>query len=377
MNWEGSDAGFGIEANEVGFEAVLTLHGEVDISTAPELGASLDEAIHQGHRFVVLDLAELHFMDGAGLRVIASRAQRLAASGGALTVRSPSALVRRLLDVVGLTDLVRFEDPDIPTERPALPRPLDLSRHLPLLKASALSGYVQRVAAVPSEDAVVNSALRLVVALSKATVGGADGVSVSLRRHGHLSTVSASDQTVLDMDASQYETEEGPCVDASVKGHRFYAEVLETELRWPSFTPRARALGINAILSSPLLVGKEPVGALNIYSRRPSAFAAQDQRLASVFADEASIVLSEAQADVTDHQLDDRLGEALRSRELISQAQGVIMERDGIGEDRAFSTLRRLAVESGQPLRDHARDVLSSALRSRSGGAGAPKAIDP
>ena len=35
-------------------------------------------------------------------------------------------------------------------------------------------------------------------------VSGADGVSVSLLRNGVLSTVAASDQTIMAMDADQY-----------------------------------------------------------------------------------------------------------------------------------------------------------------------------
>ena len=199
------------------------------------------------------------------------------------------------------------------------------------------------------------------VALARATVGGADGVSISLRRHGTLSTVAASDQVILAMDAGQYETGEGPCVDASVKGRRFHAEVLDTETRWPAFTPKALALGINSILSSPLEASNIPVGALNIYSRTPSAFAVKDQDLASVFAREASVILSDAQVDMTDQQLDDRMSQALRTRELISQAQGVIMHRDGIGEDLAYTTLRHDSLQSGRPLHDRAQEVVDSA----------------
>jgi hypothetical protein len=114
-------------------------------------------------------------------------------------------------------------------------------------------GDSEAVASLASDSGVVDGALRLVVALARAAVGGADGVSVSLRRHGHLTTVAASDRTIEEMDASQYATGQGPCVDASLEGQRFYSEALDVEQRWPSFTPRARALGINAILSSPLL----------------------------------------------------------------------------------------------------------------------------
>jgi GAF domain-containing protein len=220
---------------------------------------------------------------------------------------------------------------------------------------------LRRVSAVPADDDVVDGALRLVVALARATVGGADGVSISLRRHGRLATVAASDQTILDMDADQYATGEGPCVDASVKGHWFHVESLDDEARWPAFTPRARKLGINAILSTPLLAQDQPVGALNIYSRTAAAFRAKDQELASVFAAEASTILTHAGADVSDEQLSARFQEALRTRETIALAQGVVMERDGVGRDDAYTILRRTSQLRDQKLQQRAEDVVASA----------------
>src|SRR6202023_974779 len=100
--------------------------------------------------------------------------------------------------------------------------------------------------------AVVDGALRLLVDLALSRITLADGVSVSLLRHGRISTVAASDHTIMDMDANQYATGEGPCLDASRHGRVFYADELSGEVRWPAFTPRAMGLGISAILSSPL-----------------------------------------------------------------------------------------------------------------------------
>jgi anti-anti-sigma factor len=356
-----AESWFRLEATVVGFEEVLTLQGEVDVSTSSELGAHLDDAIDRGRLFVVLDLASLEFIDGSGLRVIGAAANRLSRSGGALSIRSPSPMVLRLLDIVGLADHLRIVQPDSSPEALETKRPLDRSTHPPATEPGGLSGYLRRIASMPQSDEVINGALRLVVALSRATVGGADGVSVSLRRHGQLCTVAASDQTILDMDAGQYETGQGPCIDASIHGRRFYTEFLASESRWPAFTPRARVLGINSILSSPLRARSIPVGALNIYSRSPAAFANVDQELALVFAEETSLILSEAQADVEDVKLDDRLGEALRTRELISQAQGVIMGRDGVGEELAYTTLRRESITSGRPLRARAQEILDDA----------------
>jgi anti-anti-sigma factor len=345
--------------------AAILVRGEIDIATARELAALLDAVIDTEHRSVVLDLAEVSFMDASGLGVIARGVQRLGLVGGALTLRAPSARVLRILALKNMTDLV-----DIELDEPA-PPPIGPAQTVDLPTGSIVSAptdpaqTLRAVAAIPADDDVIHAALRMVVALSRATVGGADGVSVSLLRHGRLATVAASDQTVSDMDAHQYATGEGPCVDASVAGRRFHVESLDAEDRWPSFTPRAQALGINAILSSPLLAHDQPVGALNIYSRTVAAFGPEDQALASLFAAEASVILSDAGAEVTDSELASRLQDALWTRQVIAQAQGVIIERDGGDEDDAFDALRRASIDSGCQLHEQARDVVASARRPR------------
>lgn len=350
--------GFVVSVDFAEHDVVLAVRGEVDILTAPDLGAIMDAVLGQGHQSVVLDLGELEFIDASGLRIIARGARVLRPSGGVLTIRSPSSMVRRLLDLVGLTRAVRLEPPEAEgAGRLRAERPVALSG------VSATAGSDVSVRALTSEMSfpadrdVVDGALRLVVALARATVGGADGVSVSLRRHGRLATAAASDQTISDMDADQYDTGEGPCVDASVAGRWFHASSLATETRWPAFTPRARALGINAILSSPLLTGDGPVGALNIYSRTAAAFTPADQSLASVFAAEASAILAGVALSDTDSQPDRRLVEALQSRQMIALAQGMIMERDDVSADAAYSVLQRSARGRGISLQDRAAQI--------------------
>ena len=55
-----------------------------------------------------------------------------------------------------------------------------------------------------------------------------------------------------------------------------------------------------------------------------------------------------------------RVHRALRIREIIAEAQGVIMERQDIGEKEAFDVLRRSSRLSGKPIREGARDVVDS-----------------
>ena len=224
-------------------QAVVGVRGEIDPSTAPTLGAFFDAVIASGYFTISLDLAEIDSMDPAGLQVIMYAARRVAASGGRLAIRSPSSMVGRILALNGLADIIVSEHADFELRHLGAEQ-VDIRPREQLITApSGSTQQLRRVTALPAENDVIDGALRLVVALARATVGGADGVSVSLRRHGRLSTVAASDQTISNMDASQYATGEGPCVDASVEGRWFHAASLATETRWPDFTPRAASSG--------------------------------------------------------------------------------------------------------------------------------------
>jgi anti-anti-sigma factor len=343
---------------------VVVVRGEMEPSTAPELETVLTGLADRGRRSVVLDLAECDFVDAAGLRVIAQGAARLAWCGGTLSVRSPSGVVRRLLDLVGSAGLTLLEGPH--ADRAA---DLDLKSFVDTDRLAAAATSLAPDTAQPGgaplpgsvDNEAVDASLRLVVSLARALVGGADGSSVSLRRSARLATVAASDETVLAMDADQYATGQGPCIDASTVGQRFHTGSLDTETRWPAFAPKAQALGINAIVSSPLLVRDRPVGALNIYSRTADAFTSHDQDVAAMFAAETSIVLSGAELGPGSSSRLVWFAEALETRHVIALAQGVLMERDSIDQTDAYRALRRFSANTSRPLRERAEDIVASA----------------
>src|SRR5580704_15628616 len=101
-------ADFSVAATFTDGQVILALEGEVDVLSAPEFGAFFETMIDRGHRSVVLDLARLRFMDASGLAVIAQGADRLEVTGGTLTIRTPVALVGRMLDITGFARLVQL-----------------------------------------------------------------------------------------------------------------------------------------------------------------------------------------------------------------------------------------------------------------------------
>ena len=80
--------------------------------------------------------------------------------------------------------------------------------------------------------------------------------------------------------------------------------------------------------------GGRRIGALNLYGTAEANFSPEDIALAALFARQGALALGYARSE-------EGLREALETRTVIGQAQGVLMERFEIDADRAFATLRR------------------------------------
>ena len=108
--------------------------------------------------------------------------------------------------------------------------------------------------------------------------------------------------------------------------------------RWPHFAPLAVNAGIRSVLAYSLSA-RQP-SALNLYARLPAAFGATDRAQGQLFATLARLALDSAEERASDDRRTGNLLEALRTRELVGQAQGILMERERITADQR---VRRVA----------------------------------
>jgi len=83
---------------------VVTVRGEVDLATSPELELSVSRAFEGAPSLVVLDLEALTFIDSSGLRVLVSLAHEATSRGTSLALRAVPSHAQRVLDVTGLSD---------------------------------------------------------------------------------------------------------------------------------------------------------------------------------------------------------------------------------------------------------------------------------
>ena len=92
-----------LTTQEVAGHAVVRLKGELDIATVDDLRDNLRKARQTYGEHVILDLAELEFMDSQGLSVIVGCHKAVTAGGGSLALVAPRPIVRRTLEITGLS----------------------------------------------------------------------------------------------------------------------------------------------------------------------------------------------------------------------------------------------------------------------------------
>jgi anti-sigma B factor antagonist len=88
----------------------LAVRGEVDVAAVPALEQALDAAIRDSVGAFVLDLCDVEFLDSSGLRVLLHARALLARDERGLAIVCPPGNVRRLLEMVGVADLLFLYD---------------------------------------------------------------------------------------------------------------------------------------------------------------------------------------------------------------------------------------------------------------------------
>ena len=182
----------------------------------------------------------------------------------------------------------------------------------------------------------------------------ADHVGITLISNRRLETVAATDSLVHLADVFQHQLGEGPGRDASWHRQTLLVGDLATDGRWPSWASRVTALGIGSVLAAELRGrGTRRLGSINVYWTRPRTFSEDDIAFVSIFARHAAIALSASLSETG-------LYMALDARKRIGQAQGILMERYGLDETRAFEVLRRYSQDHNIKLRHVAEHVLAA-----------------
>lgn len=185
-------------------------------------------------------------------------------------------------------------------------------------------------------------------------IPGADIAGVLMvKKGGEFESLADTDSLVAELDKLQHDFGEGPCADAALKQTIVRTDDLRYEPRWPKYAPAAVELGVLSSLSLKLYTAERTAGALNLFSFTPGAWDTEAETIGSVFA-------AHAAAAIMAGRHGQQMESALSTRDRIGQAKGIIMERYGVDDVRAFELLRRLSQESQAKLVDVAQRVIDT-----------------
>ena len=243
-----------------------------------------------------------------------------------------------------------------PADRPtAVPGPSDLSAAL-----SQMSGLVL-------SRETVDTALELVTSLAATATAGTMGAAVTLVDERGRRSKAASNQAAERADALQYELDEGPCLAAWQTRELVRVDDTTTDARWPRWNDAVQVLGVRSVLSTPLVIGGEAIGAMKVYCERPMNYGPRDEQVMLLLADQAAILLSNSQSLQEARRLSRQLTEALAARDAIAQAVGVLLGRGAAGPEEAFATLAAAARQTNRPLESVARALFDTVIASPPG----------
>lgn len=86
-----------------GGSRLIEVSGEVDVSCADQLRTAIDEEISAGlSGELVVDIAEVPYIDSTGIGVLVGAAHRASEAGGMLVVARPQRNVARVLGLLGV-----------------------------------------------------------------------------------------------------------------------------------------------------------------------------------------------------------------------------------------------------------------------------------
>ncbi len=224
-------------------------------------------------------------------------------------------------------------DYDAQPDRDALPEP-PLSLTQREADDSDLHAGLTGLAGIIAGGRGVSELLGDVADFAVQAIPGVDGAGVTLVDMSggtpRPEAWTATAQFVSDIDVVQYELfKEGPCITCMQTGRPTLSGSLGGDSRWPHFAGRVARMGVHSVLSFPLLIDDQVIGAINAFAYARDAFGEHAVQLGSQFAGPAAVSVYNAKLLTEARSRAEQLQRALGSRTVIDQAIGIMRSRIG------------------------------------------------
>ncbi|WP_445258997.1 ANTAR domain-containing protein [Nocardioides aurantiacus] len=194
----------------------------------------------------------------------------------------------------------------------------------------------------------------------QAVVPDCVGLSIAWLDRDVAFTLVASDEEIALLDAVQY-LAGGPCVEAGDAGGGLLWEEGDPldERGWQAFTQATAARAIRSTLTMPLLDGGRVVGTANLYAASAHAFEDRAEELAGILGGSASQVVANADLSFSTRSRFEEAPAALRERDLVDHAVGILIGALGLEPSTAEARLVDAAARAGLTPQQLARGLVA------------------
>jgi GAF domain-containing protein len=223
-----------------------------------------------------------------------------------------------------------------------------------------LAAVLAQLGAVLLSAQSISTTVALVTSLAVETIPKTEGAGVSLIDNRGKRSVAASDSLVEQVDALQYQLDAGPCLTSWRDQLLVRIDDVREDQRWPEWAAAAADVGVRAVLSIPLVSAGTCIGAIKLYSLEPAAFDDRAEHLLKLFAQQAAILLVNAQSLADAQQTNAQLTDALQNRDVIGQAKGILLAQGAADDVTAFALLVSAAQRANLKLHTVAEQLVAS-----------------
>lgn len=217
---------------------------------------------------------------------------------------------------------------------------------------------VGRLNRILRSQRTLSTKLEAVAQLVQRIVPGCDGASVALVVGDATITGASSSQLAIEADMVQYRHDEGPCLSAVDDRSTVRIDLVSHDERFEHFAPGAIEVGVESVLSIPLMSGDEGVGSINLYSTRPGAFSEQAPGLIGDLAEYATSLIVGSTLYESTVDLLARLVEVIDDSDQVAIAIGILVVRDHLTSVQAWEQLSSVAEEHGESVIEAARRLI-------------------
>src|SRR5918998_3624303 len=102
---------FEIRVRRAGDRAIVVPEGEIDLATADDVEARLQDLRAEGWRNLVLDLRDVSFIDSSGLRLLVRMQNASQADEFDFSIVDGTPVISRVLEISGLSGIFARADP--------------------------------------------------------------------------------------------------------------------------------------------------------------------------------------------------------------------------------------------------------------------------